>query len=54
MGKTVRGVIGVLLLIAGLARCGAPTASLSTAQQECERSGGTWRGEACERARPAY
>ena len=54
MGKAARRVVGVLLLMAGLAGCGAPAAPVATAEQECERSGGTWRGGACERSRGGY
>lgn len=50
MGKAARGVVGVLLLMVGLAGCGAPAPPVTTAQQECERSGGAWRGGACDRA----
>jgi hypothetical protein len=54
MGKTVRAGLGALLLILGLAGCadfqGAST--VTTAQQECQQSGGIWRtGYAyCERS----
>ena len=54
MGKAKRGVIGVLLLVAGIAGCAAPAPPVTAAQQECERSGGTWRGETCERSRGGY
>jgi hypothetical protein len=55
MGKAARRVVGVLLLMAGLAGCGAPAAPVTTAQQECERSGRAWRDGTCERAtRPGY
>lgn len=50
MGKAVRGGVGVLLLMVELAGCGAPALPVTTAQQECERSGGAWRGETCDRA----
>jgi hypothetical protein len=55
MGKAVRGGVGVLLLMVELAGCGAPAPPMTTAQQECERSGRAWRDGTCERAtRPGY
>lgn len=50
MGKAARGGVGVLLLMVELAGCGAPALPVTTAQQECERSGGAWRDGTCERA----
>ena len=42
--------LGLSLLISGLAGCGerAATTPGATAQQDCERTGGTWRNERCE------
>ena len=53
MGGTVlRTIIGSLLLMASVAGCAesgaSAPASAATAQKECERSGGTWRGARCE------
>lgn len=50
MGKAARAGIGVLLLMVELAGCGAPAPPVTTAQQECERSGGAWRDGTCARA----
>ena len=50
MGKAARGGVGVLLLMVGLAGCGAPAPPVTAAQQECERSGGAWRDGTCEPA----
>jgi len=51
MGKAARGVLGVLLLCAGLAGCAEYAPPVATVQQECERSGGVWRSAigTCER-----
>lgn len=55
MGKAARGGVGVLLLMVELTGCGAPALPVTTAQQECERSGGAWRDGTCDRAaRPGY
>ena len=49
---TLRTIVGSLLLMAGTAGCAesvtSPPASAITAQQECERAGGTWRATRCE------
>ena len=49
---TLRTIVGSLLLTASLAGCSESVASApvsaATAQKECERSGGTWRGTRCE------
>ena len=49
---TLRTIVGSLLLMGSVAGCAesvtSPPASAATAQQECERSGGTWRGTRCE------
>jgi hypothetical protein len=52
-GTALQTVIGSLLLMASVAGCAesgasAPAPAAATAQQECERSGGTWRGARCE------
>jgi hypothetical protein len=49
---TLRTIVGSLLLMASVAGCAESVASApapaATAQKECERSGGTWRGTRCE------
>ena len=49
---TLRTIIGSLLLMASVAGCAESVASAAgpeaTAQKDCERSGGTWRGTRCE------
>jgi len=49
---SLRTIIGSLLLMASAAGCAesgaSAPASAATAQKECERSGGTWRGARCE------
>jgi hypothetical protein len=49
---TVRTIVGLLLLTASVAGCAESVASApapaATAQKECERTGGTWRGTRCE------
>ena len=49
---TVRTIVGLLLLTASVAGCAesvaSAPASAATAQKECERTGGTWRGTRCE------
>jgi len=51
-GTTLRTIVGSLLLMGSVAGCAesvaSPPASAATAQQTCERSGGTWRGTRCE------
>jgi hypothetical protein len=51
-GTTLRTIIGSLLLVASVTGCAesgaSAPASAATAQKECERSGGTWRGARCE------
>ncbi len=49
MSNAARGALGVMLLMVGLVGCGASAPPVATAQQECERSGGAWRGGNCER-----
>jgi hypothetical protein len=46
----VEAAFGVWLVILSLAGCAerAATAPAATAQQECERAGGSWRNERCE------
>jgi len=49
-GTTPRTILGWLLLmlsVGGCAQSVAP-APAATAQQTCERAGGTWRGARCE------
>jgi hypothetical protein len=50
LGKATRTVLGSLLLVLDLAGCAdrVATPPAATAQQECERSGGIWRGARCE------
>ena len=49
---TLRTIVGSLLLMASVAGCAESVASApgpeATAQKDCERSGGTWRGTRCE------
>ena len=49
---TLRTIVGSLLLMASVAGCAESVASApapaATAQKECERTGGTWRGTRCE------
>ena len=49
---TLRTIVGSLLLMASVAGCAesvaSAPASAATAQKECERTGGTWRGTRCE------
>jgi hypothetical protein len=49
-GTVLRTIIGSLLLMASVAGCAESVtpAPAATAQQACERSGGTWRGTRCE------
>ena len=51
-GTALWTIIGSLLLVASVAGCAesgvSAPASAATAQKECERSGGTWRGTRCE------
>ena len=49
-GTTLRTIVGSLLLMASVAGCAESVASApaATAQKECERTGGTWRGTRCE------
>jgi hypothetical protein len=48
----LRTIVGSLLLMASVAGCAesvaSTPASAATAQKDCERSGGTWRGTRCE------
>jgi hypothetical protein len=48
--RTASRTIGWLLLMLAVAGCAESVAPApaGTAQQECERSGGTWRGTRCE------
>ncbi len=51
MAKTVSTGFVLLVLIAVVAGCAdLATAPVMSAQQECERSGGMWRSNSCERA----
>jgi hypothetical protein len=44
MSSLSRVISGALLLVVGLAGCGASTApTVFSAQTQCERNGGTWR-----------
>lgn len=48
----LRTIVGSLLLMASVAGCAESVATApgprATAQKDCERSGGTWRGTRCE------
>jgi len=52
MRKAMRAGLGLLLVVAGVAGCAdrAATSPVTISQQECERSGGTWRSAHCERS----
>lgn len=41
-------VIGLVMIAAALGGCGAPAIQYS-AEEDCRRSGGVWRGGTCER-----
>jgi hypothetical protein len=45
--RTILGWLCLMLSLAGCAESVAP-APAATAQQTCERAGGTWRGTRCE------
>jgi len=51
MGKTLAAGFGLLILAVTIAGCieGGSTAPVASFQQECERSGGVWRGGSCQR-----
>jgi hypothetical protein len=51
MGQRMRMTLGWLLLLVGLAGCAASGAPVAATPQDCERSGGIWRGDRgyCER-----
>jgi hypothetical protein len=51
--RVARRYVGswLLLLLAG---CAEQSGSPETTQQECESSGGVWRGTRCERAAGGY
>lgn len=46
-------VLGALLLAAALSGCSDTGAQLSEAER-CTQSGGSWRGNACERSSGGY
>ena len=49
MQADVRTILGWLCLMLSLAGCAESVApEPATAQQTCERAGGTWRGTRCE------
>jgi len=52
MGRAMSTGFVLLVLMAGVAGCTdmAMTAPVMSVQQECERSGGIWRANFCERA----
>lgn len=52
MRKATAAVFGLLLLACAMAGCAGQMANapVVSAQQECERSGGIWRSNSCERA----
>ena len=47
---TLRAILGWVLLMLSVAGCAESVAPApaATAQQTCERAGGTWRGTRCE------
>ena len=45
-----RAALGVLLVVIGVAGCGAGLPPVASTQQECEKSGGAWRSGICERS----
>ena len=51
MKKALVAGFGFLVLVSGMAGCmpGGSTAPVASLQQECERSGGLWRGGTCQR-----
>lgn len=57
-GTTLQTIVGSLLLMASVAGCAESVASApapaATSQQECERSGGTWRATRCEKSAGGY
>ena len=52
MGNATSAVFGLLLLASAMTGCAGQMANapVASAQQECERSGGIWRTNSCERA----
>jgi len=52
MGRGTSVVLGLLMLAIAAAGCAGQmtSAPMASAQQECERSGGIWRSNFCERA----
>jgi hypothetical protein len=51
MKKALVAGFGFLVLVSSMAGCmqGGSTAPVASLQQECERSGGLWRGGICQR-----
>jgi hypothetical protein len=51
MKKALVAGFGFLVLVSSMAGCmpGGSTAPVASLQQECDRSGGLWRGGACQR-----
>jgi hypothetical protein len=56
MKKTLTAGLGLLALVVSIAGCmeGGSTAPVASFQQECERSGGVWRGGSCQREMGGY
>ena len=52
MGKAMFTGFALLAVAVAVSGCAdfATTAPVLSVQQECERSGGVWRSESCERA----
>ena len=51
MNRVLVAGFGLLVLVVSMAGCmeGGSTAPVASLQQECERSGGLWRGGVCQR-----
>jgi len=52
MERRTSVALGLVLLVAAITGCAGQTANapVASAQQECERAGGIWRSNTCERA----
>jgi hypothetical protein len=53
MGRAVSAGFVLFVLMAGVSGCAgsATTPPVTSAQQECERTGGVWRAGLCERSK---